>query len=394
MIEVQSHDNPVSTRCNVAVVTGTRAEFGLLQSVMHAIQDQSPQLNLQVVVTGLHLLADADTRDEVASTFPIAADVTMQRSIDMPNRENDVQAVARGIAGFGDVFEALDSQVVLVLGDRIEAFAAASAASIGGRRVAHIHGGDRAEGVADEAMRHAITKLAHIHFPASVTSAERILKLGESSEHIHMVGSPAIDLLANEERSSPPDLTAFGIDVHKPFAIVLQHPCGLPDDIERLTMNNLIEALDDSTFGSSSQYLLCDCNRDAGYDSIAEVRHGRPVLSNVPRSEWIAILRRAQILIGNSSAGLIECPAIGTASVNVGPRQNGRERSPSVFDVPQDYDDVAPTELDICRAIDEANSYEGPFDHPFGDGSTGLQIAVCLVGYSENLPTLRKCNSY
>ncbi|MFN9973571.1 MAG: UDP-N-acetylglucosamine 2-epimerase, partial [Phycisphaerae bacterium] len=199
--EEQLHDNDLlgpspktPGKKRIAVVTGSRAEFGLLRPVMTAIAAQ-PTLELAVIAAGSHLLLPANTVHEVKQAFRVGAVVPMQQP-GKHTRIDDAEALGRGIARFARTFYKMNVDCVVVLGDRIEAFAAASAAAIGGIRVAHIHGGDRAEGVADESMRHAITKLAHIHFPASAESAQRILGLGEHPSTVHLVGSPAIDGLA------------------------------------------------------------------------------------------------------------------------------------------------------------------------------------------------------
>ena len=184
----------------VAVVTGSRADFGLLRSTMEAIS-AAPELDLQVVVAGAHLLPPDETIDEVRDCFEVDAVVEMQHA-GRRGRTADATATGRGVVGFTAAFDRLDPDVVLVLGDRIEAFAAAASAGIGGRLVAHVHGGDRAEGVADESMRHAITKLAHLHFPATPTSGERIRRLGEPTDSVHVVGSPAADGIDVMHRST------------------------------------------------------------------------------------------------------------------------------------------------------------------------------------------------
>ena len=155
----------MNTSRRIAIVTGSRAEYGLLETVLDAIEDH-PNLDPFLIVGGSHLLPEVRTIDDIIEKRPVAAEVPMQHSGYYGCAE-DVRSVARGIDGCIRAFEEITPDVVIVLGDRIEAFAAASAASIGGYTLAHIHGGDRAEGVADEAMRHAITKLAHIHFPAT-----------------------------------------------------------------------------------------------------------------------------------------------------------------------------------------------------------------------------------
>ena len=193
------------SRRKVAVVTGTRAEWGLLSPVCDAIIARG-DLALEVCAGGAHLLDPPRTSDPIYGHLPGFEPTIiwvescghhphrfeMQRAGET-GRPADAAALGRGVSALAEHFARLAPDIVVVLGDRIEAFAAASAASIGGIRVAHIHGGDRAEGVADEAMRHAITKLSHIHFAASAESAARIARLGEDAARIHLVGSPAVD---------------------------------------------------------------------------------------------------------------------------------------------------------------------------------------------------------
>lgn len=178
----------------IAVITGTRAEWGILKSVCAAIQARA-DLSLTVFAGGAHLLPPANTIDEVRAFASDAILFEMQRKGEA-GRLADAAALGRGIQHLSALLHVMAPDIVLVLGDRIEAFAGATAASVGGIHVAHIHGGDRAEGVADEAMRHAITKLAHMHLPATAQSAERICRMGEHAAQVHVVGSPAIDAIA------------------------------------------------------------------------------------------------------------------------------------------------------------------------------------------------------
>ena len=173
----------------IEIVTGSRAEFGLLRPIMTAVREH-PALRLRVVATGLHLVTQTVTDLHEAGIAPDAC-VEMQREGES-GRLADAAATGRGVAAFAARWATDPPEVVLVLGDRIEAFAAAAAASIGGIAVAHVHGGDRAEGVADEAMRHAISKLAHLHFAATQASRDRLIRMGEPAERVWNVGSPAM----------------------------------------------------------------------------------------------------------------------------------------------------------------------------------------------------------
>lgn len=367
----------------IAVVTGCRADFGLLRPVMRAIA-VSPVLDLQVIVTGTHLLAEVNTRDEVATEFEIDAEVAMQRAGET-GRIADAGALGRGVTGMAEALANLKPDVVLVLGDRIEAFAAASAASVAGILVAHVHGGDRAEGVADEAMRHAITKLAHIHFPATAQSAERIARMGEREDAIHIVGSPAIDDLSAFEPLADGQLCELGLDPARPFAVVLHHPTGLDDAIEFETMS-AVAAATDAAFGGN--FVIGAPNHDPGRAAVLRAIGQRRMLPHLPRQHFIGLLRRARLLIGNSSAGLIEAAALGVPVVNVGPRQAGRERGGNVFDVP------APSPSAVAQAIDRARCLKPDTSHPYGDGRAGEHIAATLAKLHASPPSIRKRISY
>lgn len=366
----------------VAVVTGSRADFGLLRSTMEAIS-AAAGLELQVVAAGAHLLPPDETIGEIRDCFHVDAVVEMQHA-GRTGRAADATATGRGIVGFSAAFDRLEPDVVLVLGDRIEAFAAAASAGIGGRLVAHVHGGDRAEGVADESMRHAITKLAHVHFPATPTSGERIRGLGEPADSVHVVGSPAVD---GVEGMPPIDEATFD-RLGRPRAAILQHGSGLATASERAWIEAAIEAT-----RRHGPVVVLRPNQDPGSDVVEQVgseaatRSGVVRAGHLPRPAFIGLLRRVEVLVGNSSAGLIEAPVVGCPTVNLGPRQAGRERPGSVVD-------VEGSEVDsIADAIRAAVGREGPIDHPYGEGGTGRRIAGVLEALVDCGPP-RKRNTF
>lgn len=385
-----------SPRLTVAVVTGTRAEFGLLRPVMDAIA-LHPRLRLKVIAAGSHLLPPARTILEVRAGYPIAATVPMQKPGEARTRHADALAVARGIDGFARAFAKLAPDWVVVLGDRIEAFAAASAASIAGIAVAHIHGGDRAEGIADEAMRHAISKLSHLHCAGSVQSARRLIRMGEAANCVVATGSPAIDGLRAIKPLSAKQFATLG----SPRAIVLMHPSG-DARADIAFVRATFAALEREAIGP---VLVLAPNADAGSDLIrAEIarhvtrRSAHEVVfgEHLPRElflRWMAVPRgsKRRVLIGNSSAGLIECAALGCPVVNLGHRQAGRERASNVIDV------ARPEASLIARAIRRAA--DGPANgrppHPFGDGRSGARIAALLARTDPHAASLlRKRNSF
>ncbi len=352
----------------IAVVTGTRAEFGLLDTVMRAI-DAHLKLDLQTVVTGTHLVAGTwkEVRD---AGYAIDAKVRMQKSGAI-GRAADVQSLSRGIAGLGKAYDQLKPDIVLVLGDRIEVLAAASAASVGGYRVAHLHGGDRAEGVADEAIRHAVTKLVHLHFPGCDSSKRRLIRLGENPASVFNHGSPAIDAL----RGVTPAANA-------PQVIVMQHPIGASNTQEARWMRETLAAT------KGYDRLILEPNHDPGRGGIVRAIGRLDRVSHLPRGRFLSLLAGCGAVVGNSSAGLIEAAALRVPCVNIGPRQAGREKPANVTDC--DYG-----RSHITRALRRALKLDlRRMRHPYGKGDTGQRIAETLATADLASIPLRKRNAY
>lgn len=354
----------------VVIVTGTRAEFGLLRSTIASI-GRHPDLEAMVVAGGAHLLEPGRTIEEVRAECDVAAEVEMQRN-DESGRDADAVALGRGVTGFARAFGRLDPAVVVVLGDRIEALAAASAASIAGRRVVHVHGGDRAEGVADEAMRHAITRLAHLHLAATTQSGERLDRTGEDPASIQVVGSPAVDGL---DEMMPAEDSIFE-SMGTPRTILLQHGAGLDDSVEAAWIDAALTAC-----VAHGPTLVLRPNADPGSSKVIEgidafESAGLPGLvrrDHLPRPDFIGCLRRVDAIVGNSSAGLIEASIVGCPAVNLGPRQAGRERPGSVIDI------GTPSAELIRAAIEEAARRPRRPDHPYGGPGVGDRIASAIA---------------
>lgn len=371
----------------IAVITGTRADWGLLQCVCEAIQARS-DLSLMLCAGGAHLLPPAHTIKEVRACVPDLMQFEMQR-VGETTRLGDAAALGRGIQHLAALFHAMAPDIVLVLGDRIEAFAGAAAASVGGIRVAHVHGGDRAEGVADEAMRHAITKLAHIHLAATAASAERIRQMGEHAAQVHVIGSPAIDALAGIPALDDTRYAELG----RPEFVFLLHPTGRTESEERADAEMLLAAV-----AKSGRVLLLAPNSDPGCEGIAQAiacaTHAQPracrATAHLPRAEFIGLLKRGAVraMVGNSSAGLIECAALGVRVLNVGTRQHGRERADNVLDAPLD----SAESLDASMTALLASTPSG--HHPYGDGHAGTRAATVLANASFTVHALAKHNAY
>jgi UDP-hydrolysing UDP-N-acetyl-D-glucosamine 2-epimerase len=363
----------------ICFVTGTRAEFGLMRTVLEAIAAH-PRLELQIVVTGMHL--DRQRGYTLAQVrgqgWPISGIVPW------PAREGQAStAAATGAAmsRLARVFQRLGSEVILVVGDRVEAFAAAAAAHLSGRVVAHVHGGDRALGQVDDTLRHAITKLSHVHFAATPQSARRIARLGEQPWRIHTVGAPGIDGIRSQAAPWPKVRKLLPMLHKRRYALIVLHPVSADESIER----RRVRLVRDAALARGFEHVvLIAPNNDPGAGGILGLwrQRGGPRLifiPDLPRPLFLGVLRDAAVLLGNSSAGIIEAASFGTPAVNVGPRQAGRERSGNVTDVPYH---AASLRRAMRRVWNRGDPRRFLGRNVYGGTGTGRRIAALLARLS------------
>jgi GDP/UDP-N,N'-diacetylbacillosamine 2-epimerase (hydrolysing) len=377
-----------ATQRRVAVVTGTRAEYGLLQPVMGAIAGRRG-LHLDVIAVGMHLLPKfgRTVRAIERDGWPIAARVTMQAGDDTLG--DAARGLGRGVTGVADALDRLGSDIVVVLGDRIEALAGALAAATSGRVLAHIHGGDVAPGEFDDSIRHAITKLAHVHLAATRSAARRIVRLGERCAHVHVVGAPGLDRLR-----------ALRADADVPRrqrgqALMIYHAWGRNADVERKAAAAILAACRAAKLHVTAVYP----NSDGGHAGViaaldaaksAWPRDALRVVRNLDRDAYLRALIGAEVLVGNSSSGLIEAPFAGTPTVNVGGRQAGRE--PGGRSIVH----VGESRVAIRRGIEAARRMRPRAGGRtvYGDGRAGERIADILAALRIDEDLVRKVITY
>ncbi|NJC41288.1 GDP/UDP-N,N'-diacetylbacillosamine 2-epimerase (hydrolysing) [Brevundimonas alba] len=319
----------------ICYVSGTRADFGLMQRTLLAI-DGHPDLSLSVIVTGMHLSREhGHTVDEVAAAgFDIVDRVPV--ALEPATGATMARGIGAMIPAFVDAMEAARPDIVLLLGDRGEMLAGAIAAIHLNLPVAHVCGGERS-GTVDEPIRHAISKLSHLHFAATEGARERLIRMGEAPEHVHVVGAPGIDGLTDgplPDRAAV--MAAQGLDPARPFALMVYHP--VLQEADRAASDTAI--LVDQILAAGFQLLALMPNADAGSDGVrqalrdAEHRLDVQLRTHLARPDFLAALAVADLMVGNSSSGITEASSFGTPVLNVGRRQNLRERNANTTDVP------------------------------------------------------------
>jgi GDP/UDP-N,N'-diacetylbacillosamine 2-epimerase (hydrolysing) len=377
----------------ICVVTGSRAEYGILKSVMQEIQ-KSKNIELALVASGMHLSkAYGETIKEIQKDgFTVDATVAMTPSADSLSAM--AASVGVGIEGMVKAFQKIKPDVVVVLGDRTEALAGAIAASYMTIPVAHIHGGDRSGGL-DEQARHAITKFAHIHFAATKKSAERILRMGEQKNRVHMVGAPGLDELLHTKKIGKEELfKKYGLTMHKPLVLVVQHSVTTEASEAKKQMTETLDAVTKLAL----QALVLYPNSDAGGREIVEVIESyakkNPLLKiqrNLPRIDYIGFLQHASVLVGNSSSGIIEAPSLGLPVVNIGLRQHGREQGSGMINVPHQKASIVKA---INKALKVRKKISGGSIKEYGNGNASKKIAKILKGLTIDSTLLAKELTY
>jgi UDP-hydrolysing UDP-N-acetyl-D-glucosamine 2-epimerase len=371
----------MTTSRKICVVTGSRAEYGLMRSLLDAIM-AAPGLTLQIIATGMHLSPEFGMtyRGIEEDGFRIDAKVEMLLSAD--SEVAVTKSLGLGVIGFADAFERLAPDIVVVLGDRFEILAAAQAAMLARIPIAHIHGGETSEGAFDEGIRHAITKMAQWHFVAAEPYRQRVVQLGEAPDRVFNVGAPGLDTLATAKWMTRDELaTSLDMSLEKPLFVVTYHPVTLESQSPRDAMMQLLAALEafpQATVvftypnADTGGRVLIDC-----IDQFVERHRSRAkAFVSLGQLRYLSLMREADVVIGNSSSGLTEAPAMKRATVNIGNRQNGRLKASSVID-------ATDNKASIVNAIERALSAEFvsrlPATHSlYGKGNAAAAIVSIL----------------
>ena len=366
----------------ICVVTGTRAEYGLLYWLMKEIASD-PALELQIIVTGMHLSPEFGLtfREIEQDGFTIDARVEMLLSSDSP--VGIAKSIGLGVIGFADAVDRLKPEIMVLLGDRFEVLAAAQAAMVARVPIAHVHGGEATEGVIDEAIRHAVTKMSHLHFTAAEEYRNRVIQLGESPDRVFNVGALGLDGLRRPDLMNREELqAALGFPLSPgPILLCTFHPVTLSDSDATAAMSALFEALDQF---ENSRVVFTKGNADTGGRVINQMideyvaRNSRrtTAFTSLGQLRYLSLLQVADVVVGNSSSAIVEAPTAGTASVNIGDRQRGRLRAPSVIDCEENAEAIAQAIRDALSPGFQKTA--GQKKSPFGEAGASLRIKNVL----------------
>jgi len=365
----------------ICVITGTRAEYGLLRWVMQGIRD-SKRLDLQVIATGAHLSPEFGLTFREIEKDGFAIDRKVEMLLSSDTVVGVTKSMALGLSGFADALAALRPDAVVILGDRFEAFSAAAAAMIACIPIAHLHGGETTEGAIDEAIRHAITKMSHMHFVAAEGYRRRVIQLGESPDRVFNVGGLGLDNIRKLRLLDRPALeAALDFKLGTRNLLVTFHPVTLERGSAVHQMQALLTALDAL---EDTHIVITMPNADTEGRSLMPLIESfvgkRPrtakSFASLGQLRYLSCIQHMDAVVGNSSSGLTEAPSFRKGTVNIGDRQRGRLKASTVIN-------CEPSEIGISEALERLYSPEFQAGlktavNPYGDGGASESIVRTL----------------
>lgn len=373
-----------SAKHQIGVITGTRAEYGLLRNLIFKLKENK-SIDFKLIVTGAHLSeVFGNTQSEIIKD---GINNYIKVPIPIDDDSKDGMSLSAGIAmsNFANLFTKYKPDILIVLGDRYEIFSAVSAAHLVGIRVAHIGGGDITEGAVDDAIRHCITKMSNLHFPGCEQSRKRIIQMGEQPQYVFNVGEPGVENCLDLEKMSRKALAeSLNFDiVNNDYSLVTFHPVTMENNTGVEQVYELIHAMDKL---KDMYFIITMANADAGGRAINDIwiKEGRKrknwlVVTSLGVVRYLSAMKYAKLVIGNSSSGIIETPSMGIPTINIGDRQKGRMMAESVIS-------CLPIEKDIANSMNIAlaDDFQEASKHvysPFGNGNTTDQIICYVLDY-------------
>mgnify|MGYP006410450859 CR=1 FL=1 len=374
------------TKRKICVVTGTRAEYGLLYWLMKEI-DTDKDLELQIIATGMHL------SEEFGNTYQqIEKDgFTIDKKVDISLSSDTELAISKsmglGMIGFSDAFNELQPDLLVVLGDRFEIFSAVSVAMIAKIPVAHLHGGEATEGLIDEPIRHSITKMSHLHFTATNEYRNRVIQLGEQPDRVFNVGGLGVDNINKLKLMTKSDFEkAINFELGEKNVLVTFHPVTLEKSTSETQFQELLESISKL---KNTKIIFTKANSDTNgrvinsmIDAYVSVNDNSIAFTSMGQLNYLSALQFVDAVVGNSSSGLLEAPSFNIATIDIGDRQKGRIKADSVIS-------CLPTQESIRSAFDKSYSedFQNIVDNtknPYGNGGASKIVVDIIKDFDLN----------
>lgn len=376
---------------NIAVVTGTRAEYGLLKHIMYAIRDEE-SLNLQLIVTGTHLSERYGMTINEIINDGFKIDITCPILLDYTGKDKNVREIAIAINEFSNAFNRLNPDIVLILGDRYEAFAAATTAMAMNIPIAHVAGGEITEGAMDEQIRHSITKMAHIHFVGTEIYGQNVRNMGEESWRVFNVGDSGIENIKLTQLMSKKQIEEdLDVTIDDDTILATYHPVTLEQDQVEMQITNVLKALEIT----NKKVIFTYPNADNGGDKIIkalneyQTTHSNIYLfKNLGSLRYLSVMNYCGLVLGNSSSALIEAPFLKKAVVNIGNRQKGRLMADNIIQADYSVESIVNSinkgmSLEFRQQVKQTISL-------YGEGNTSQEIVDVLKNIVIDEKLLKK----
>ena len=379
----------------ICVITGSRSEYGLLRNLILGIKN-SKKLKLQLIVTGSHLSNEfgSTVKNIIADKFKIT------KKIKILNKKDDLtkveKSVAKGIEKISSTFKKIKPDIILILGDRYEILSVAISALFLKIPIAHLHGGERSEGAYDESIRHAITKLSHIHFVSNKIYRQRVIQLGENKKNVYLTGSIGVDSIKRINFLSKNFLEKkYNLTFFKKNFFIIFHPVTLEDNTQKKNMNQILKALD--FFPNCGKFFVYP-GADFGGNEIIKlinnyVKKNRNCykFKSLNQKDYFSFVKNSDIVIGNSSSGVIEVPSLKVGVINIGDRQRGRIKSNAIINCKPQYRDIVKSikKISLKNYSLKIKNAKNPYEYP-----NSIKRITKVLENKKNLKSLIKKKFY
>jgi GDP/UDP-N,N'-diacetylbacillosamine 2-epimerase (hydrolysing) len=371
----------------ICVITGTRADYGLLRCVMEYIEDDT-DLKLQIIATGMHLSPEFGLTYKAIEKDGFEIDRKVEMLMSSDTSQGIAKSMGLGMIGFADALSELNPDLVIVLGDRFEIFSAVSVAMVAKIPVAHIHGGETTEGAFDESIRHAITKMSHLHFTATEEYKNRVIQLGEQPNRVFNVGAVGIDNIKNIPLLSREEFEkSINFKLNKKNILITFHPVTLEKSTAQQQFKNILKVLDGKV---DTHLIFTKANSDTDGRVINQMidtyvkNHAYKAIAfkSMGQLRYLSAMKYMDAVVGNSSSGLIEAPSFRIGTINIGDRQRGRVRATSVIDCNNSVEAIQSAFNKLLSLSFQKHLQK--VENPYGNGGASIKILKIIRKFSLN----------